>query len=169
MDTLKAIFSRRSFRKYSGKEVSDADLDTILKAAMYAPSARNKQPWHFVVIRKREILDSLGTAHPYGKMLTEVNAAILVCGDLNLEESESYLLQDCSAATQNILLAAHELGLGSVWMGIQPRMDRISAVRALIRLPGHIYPVSLIAIGYPDEEKEQPERYLAERVKRDTW
>lgn len=169
MDTLKAIFTRRSYRKYKSGEVSEEQIDQILRAAMYAPSARNKQPWHFIVIRRRDLLDALGTRHPYGKMLTEVNTAILVCGDLTLEESESYLLQDCAAATQNILLASHVLGLGSVWMGIQPREDRVAAVRELMNLPDHIFPVSLIAIGFPDESKEFPERFLPERIRRDVW
>lgn len=164
MDTLKAIKSRRSIRQYSKKPVPGDLLIRLVEAAMQAPSARNKQPWHFIICTERKILDALAEAHPYGKMLSQATAAILVCGDRELEEMDLYLLQNGSAATQNILLAAHELGLGAVWLGLQPREKRVAAVKQVLNVPGHIYPVSLISIGYPAEHKEPVNRFDARKL-----
>lgn len=169
METLKAIFSRRSIRKYSDKSISEEDLLMLAKAGMQAPSARNKQPWHFIIINQRDKLDALAVAHPYGKMLKEAAAAIIVCGDKNLEEMETYLLQNCCAATQNILLAAHDLGLGAVWLGLQPREKRINDVKDLFNIPEYIFPVALLSVGYPGEEKNEEDRYKPERVKWNGW
>ena len=169
METLKAIFTRRSIRKYSGGTVTDEQLEVLLRAAMHAPSARNKQPWHFVVITDKDILYKLGGTHPYGKMLMDAGAAIVTCGDKTIEEMDSYLLQNCSAATQNMLLAAHDLGLGAVWLGLHPREDRLAAVKEILNLPDHILPVSMISIGAPDEARENPDRYLVDRIHINQW
>lgn len=169
METLKAIFSRRSIRKYSGQTIPYDYLEMILKAAMQAPSARNKQPWHFIVVMDRSVLKELSIAHPYGRMLEDASAAIIVCGDRELEDMESYLLQNCSAATQNLLLAAHDLGLGAVWLGVHPREKRIRALQEILSIPGHILPVSMISLGYPGEEKGETDRFLADRVHLDKW
>ena len=118
METFETIFSRRSIRKYNTKPVEDKKIQKLLKAAMYAPSARNTQPWQFVIVTERKILAKIEQLHPYAKMLAEAPLAILVCGDKILEPIEGYLNTNCSVATQNILLAAHDLGLGSVWLGI---------------------------------------------------
>ena len=166
---MNLIRKRRSIRKYSGGQVSDKQLEVLLRAAMLAPSARNKQPWHFIVLKDRKILDHIAEAHPFGKMLTEAGAAIVICGDRTIEEMDSYLLQNCSAATQNMLLAAHDLGLGAVWLGLHPREDRIDAIRDILKFPGHILPVSMISIGQPDEIKEDPDRYLADRIHINQW
>jgi len=141
----------------------------LLKAGMYAPSARNLQPWYFIYTDKRKTLNELSEIHPYAKMLKEATLAILVCGDLKLEENLNYIIQDCSAATQNILLAATDLGLGSVWLGIQPREDRVKNMKSFFNLPDNIIPISLISIGYPDEIKQLPERFNPERVKYNDW
>jgi nitroreductase len=169
METLKAIFTRRSIRKYSGGTVTDEQLEVLLRAAMHAPSARNKQPWHFVVITDKDILYKLGGTHPYGKMLMDAGAAIVTCGDKTIEEMDSYLLQNCSAATQNLLLAAHDLGLGAVWLGLHPREDRISSLKAILKFPDHILPVSMISLGSPDEVKEGDDRFLADRIHENQW
>jgi nitroreductase len=131
---------------------------------MHAPTARNIQPWHFIVVDERAVLDQLSEAHPYAKMLKQAGLAILVCGDRKLQENDGYIVQDCSAATQNILLAAHANGLGSVWLGMYPREERMKDVGKLLGIPGHILPVSLISIGYPNEQKEAPDRYKPDRV-----
>ena len=164
MDALKNIFGRRSIRKYTDKKVSPEIIKSLLDAGMHAPTARNLQPWHFVVVDDRQMLDKLSIAHPYAKMLKEATLAILVCGDKKVQEMDGYIIQDCSAATQNIMLAAHAHGLGSVWLGMYPREERMKDVGTLLELPGHIMPVALISIGYPDESREIPARYKDERV-----
>ena len=149
--------------------ISDDQLEILLRAAMQAPSARNRQPWHFIVIKDAKVLRQLAIAHPYGKMLAEAGAAFVICGDRNLEPMESYLLQNCSAATQNLLLAAHDLGLGAVWLGLHPRQERINAIRSILKFPDHILPVSLISLGYPDEKKDEQDRYRVDRIHINKW
>ncbi len=169
MDTFNAIKTRRSIRRYEGKEIPREQITGLLEAAMYAPSARNEQPWHFVVVTERDLLDRLMKAHPYASMLAEAPLAILVCGDTNLEKSKGYWPVDCSAATQNILLAAHAWSLGSVWLGVYPRSERMEAIRSIFSLPENIQPFSLIALGHPAEEKETPDRYKPERIHINGW
>lgn len=169
MELIQGIYTRRSIRKYKNAEITQQQIDTILKAGMYAPSARNQQPWHFIVINDREILIEIMNVHPYAKMLSEASIAILVCGDQNLELSKDYWVVDCSAATQNILLAAHGLGLGAVWLGVHPREERKSEMRRIFDLPNHIQPLSLISVGVPNEEKDTPERFKQERIHYNNW
>ncbi|HAF28968.1 MAG TPA: nitroreductase family protein [Bacteroidales bacterium] len=166
---MEGILTRRSIRKYTKQEVASNQVDTLIKAGMYAPSASNQQPRHFIVINESDILNKIAEVHPYAKMLKQAQLAILVCGDINLELSKDYWVVDCSAATQNILLAAHELGLGAVWLGIHPREERKSEIRNIFKLPENIQPMSLISIGYPAEEKEMPERFKPERIHYNAW
>lgn len=166
---MEGILTRRSIRKYTAKEVSEDQIEVMLKAAMYAPSASNQQPWHFIVIKDRNILDKIAEVHPYAKMLTQAALAILVCGDEERELSKGYWVVDCSAATQNILLAAHDLGLGAVWLGVHPREERKNEVKKIFDLPQNIQPMSIISIGYPDEEKETPDRFKPERIHYNAW
>lgn len=163
------ILTRRSIRKYISKPITNDQVENLLKAAMYAPSARNEQPWHYIVINDRYILDKIIEAHPYANMLKEAALAIIVCADENIEKTEGYWVQDCSAATQNILLAAHAMGLGSVWLGVYPREERILAIKTLFKLPENIQPLSIIAIGHPDEQKAMPERYFKNRIHTNQW
>lgn len=169
METIEAILTRRSIRKYTDKKISEELIDILLHAAMHAPSARNCQPWHFVVVTKRDVLDELAVVHPYGKMLKHARLAILVCGDRLIEESDNYINQNCSAATQNILLAAHANGLGAVWLGVYPREQRMKGISKLINLPEHILPISLISIGYPAEKISKPERFKPEKIHYNNW
>ncbi len=166
---IEAIIKRRSIRHYIRKNVDKSLIEVLLKSAMYAPSARNQQPWHFIVIDQEELFKRIMKVHPYSSMLAEAAVAILVCGDEKIELSKGYWPVDCSAATQNILLAAHSLGLGSVWLGVYPRKERMDGIREIFRLPGHIQPFSLVSIGYPDEGKEVPERFKEERVRWNRW
>jgi nitroreductase len=166
---IDAILKRRSIRKYIVKPVNKSDINLLLKAAMHAPSARNEQPWHFVVINERGLLNRISKVHPYASMLPEAALAILVCGDENLELSRGYWPVDCAAATQNLLLAAQALGLGAVWLGVYPRQERQLAIREIFDLPSNIQPFSLISIGYPAEQKRIPDRYKAERVRWNEW
>jgi nitroreductase len=166
MDTLDAIFTRRSIRKFKADGVPPEMVETLLRAGMQAPSANNLQPWYLVVITRREVLDRIPSFHPYSAMLTQAPLAILVCGDRTLQPMEGYWVQDCSAATQNILLAAHALGLGAVWLGIHPREERIRGMRALLHLPDEKAPLSLIALGWPAEPKGRADRFKPEKAAR---
>jgi len=169
METIEAINTRRSIRKYTDKPVPDETVEKILRAAMMAPSAGNQQPWHFIVVRDREILNEIPLVHPYSKMLAKAQVAIVVCGDMDLQKHEGYWIQDCSAATENLLLAAHALGLGAVWLGVYPREDRVKGISGLMGLPENIKPLSLVSIGYPGEEKPHPDRYDPSRIHHDRW
>jgi nitroreductase len=169
MDVIKAILTRRSIRRYTSEPVTEAEVEKLLAAAMAAPSAGNQQPWHFVVIRERDTLNAVPEFHPHAGMLREASVAILVCGDVTLQKHEGYWVQDCSAATQNLLLAAHALGLGAVWLGIHPRPEREEGIRKLLGLPTNVVPLALISVGRPAEEKEPAGRYDSERVHRERW
>ena len=158
------ILTRRSIRKYINKPIEKEVIEKLLEAAMYAPSAHNSQSWQFLVISDKEKLIAISKFHPYAKMLIEAPLAILVCGDKKKEESDLYLSINCSAATQNILLSAHAMGLGSVWLGVFPKPERIIPLRNLFNLPDDIVPISLIAIGYPAEHKEKPQRFNEENI-----
>ena len=131
METFETIITRRSIRKYSDKIVPSELIDKLIKAAMYAPSARNTQPWHFMVIDDRQLLNQIPEIHPFADMCRQASHAIFVCGDVNIEKLEGYISLNCAAATQNILLAAHELGLGSVWLGVYPRKERMNPLAKL--------------------------------------
>lgn len=169
MDTIEAILTRRSIRKFKNQTIDKETIELIIKAAMYAPSARNTQSWQFVVASEKKMLNSIMKVHPYSSMMSEASHAILVCGDKTLEPNEAYCNQNCSAATQNILLAAHSLGIGSVWLGVYPREERINGITKLFELPEHIFPVTLIALGYPAEIIEQPERFKPDRIYFEKW
>ena len=169
MDTLDAIFTRRSIRKYTDRAVPDDLVSQLLKAAMAAPSAGNEQAWQFIVIRDRALLDAIPKFHPYSAMLKYASMAVLVCGDLTLEKYKGYWVQDCSAAAQNLLLAATAQGLGAVWTGVYPMEDRVAGMRKLLNLPEHVIPLSLLPIGYPAEQPAQTDRFNTERVYKDRW
>lgn len=169
MDAMEAILTRRSIRKYTESAVPGDLIEEILEAAMAAPSAGNEQPWHFVVINKRELLDAIPRFHPHSKMLKHAPVAVLVCGDLSLEKHKGYWVQDCSAATQNLLLAAHALGLGAVWLGVFPREERVKGLSKLLGLPENIVPLALVSMGYAAEEKPRADRFKEERIRYNGW
>ena len=169
MDTLQAIFTRRSVRDFTTELISEEDLQDLLRAGMQAPSARNEQPWHFVVINKPELLHKIPDFHAHARMLLEAPLAILVCSDRKLEAKRASWLQDCSAATQNILLAAHAKGLGAVWLGIFPDSERVFGMQALVNLPKDVRPVSLVAVGRPASQPDPEDRYQEERVHYNQW
>jgi nitroreductase len=169
MDVVQAVMGRRSIRRYTQAEVDDETVKQLLRAAMSAPSAGNEQPWQFIVIRQREILGAIPSIHPHSHMLKEAALGITVCGDLSLEVYKGFWVQDCSAATQNILIAAHGLGLGAVWLGFHPLEKRVFGLRKLLSMPEHIVPLSIVSIGWPAEHKAPAMRYLEERVHYDKW
>jgi len=166
---MEAILSRRSIRRYTGEPVPEELIKELLEAAMSAPSASNQQPWQFVIIDDRRILDEIPKFHPYAHMLKEASWAIAVCGDLDLVSMNGYWIQDCSAATQNILIAAHARGLGAVWLGVYPREERVKTVQKLLGLPEHVIPLCFISVGYPAESKPPSNRYNESRVHHNQW
>jgi nitroreductase len=165
-ERLKIIFSRRSIRTYTGAPLSDEDVQSLLEAGMAAPSASNRKPWHFVVITDKPTLTKLAEGHPYGKMLARAEVGIAVCGDPALSD---WWVQDCSAATENILLAAAGLGLGGVWLGCHGRPDREQAVRRVLGIPDRIGVLSLLSIGHPAERKDPRTQFDARRLHRNRW
>jgi len=170
MDAMEALFSRRSIRKYSEGPITEEVLREVLEAAMSAPSAGNQQPWHFIIINDRNILDQVPSFHPHSHMIREAPVAILVCGDLKLEKHVGYWVQDCAAATENLLLAVHAKGLGAVWLGIFPREERVVGLRKLLGIPDHVVPLSLIPVGFPAESKPpRPDRYNAAKIHHNRW
>lgn len=167
---MKEIFTRRSIRKYQDKPVEQEQLQQLLRAAMYAPSAGNEKPWHFVIIRDRNKLEEITTYHPYTQMLKEAPLAIVACADTsNVKYDGAYWVQDISAAIQNILLQGEALGLGTCWCGVYPREELVKSISTLINLPEYIIPVAIIAVGHPGEKREVRERYNPERVHNEVW
>lgn len=169
MDVLDAIRTRRSIRQFLDKPVPQDLLQQVLSSAMYAPSACNQQPWQFVVIDNRELLREIPQLNSHAAMAAEAPVAILVCGDSSLETIPGYWVIDCSAAVQNLLLAAHALGLGAVWTGVYPQQKRVDGFRRLLGLPQNVTPHSLVPLGYPAEQPPQKARYRAERVHPNGW
>jgi len=169
METMDAIFSRRIIRKYLPKPVTCDLIENILKAGMNAPSAGDEQPWHFVIIDKHYLLQKISEIHPYAKMFKDAPAAVLVCGDQNVLKFKDLWIQDCSAASENMLLAAHDMGLGAVWIGIYPAENLVREVRGIMNIPQHIVPFSIIGMGYPAEEKTGRLRYDKSKVHNNIW
>jgi len=169
MDLIEAIRTRRSIRQFQNLPVDEDKVTAIIEAAMLAPSAGNQQPWHFIVISDRAKLDAIPTFHPHSKMVLQAPVAILICGDPTGTPWPDFWVQDCSAATENALLAARSFGLGSVWAGIYPVAERMTGFRNLLAIPDHVYPFSLIPLGWPIGEFQAAERFKPERIHRDSW
>ena len=165
-DRLKMIFARRSIRVYTGEPVDEGMIKSLLEAGMAAPSASNQKPWHFVVVTEKADLQALAATHPFGKMLAGAALAIAVCGDPSISD---WWVQDCSAATENILVAAAGLGLGAVWLGSHFRPEREQAVRNALGIPSEIGILSLLSIGHPGEQKEARTQYDPARVHTGRW
>jgi nitroreductase len=170
MKILDAILSRRSVRKYTSEHIPIESIIELTKYGMYAPSAHNRQPWHFVLLNDKATFLKIEGFHPYSKMLKNAQWGIVVCGDEQLANTPDYLPVDCAAATQNILLAAHGSGYGAVWLGIYPREERVQAMKELLELPPHIHAFSIISIGYPEDHKpSQQERFQKDRIHTHKW
>ncbi|MBN2160696.1 MAG: nitroreductase family protein [Spirochaetes bacterium] len=166
---MDAIYKRRSIRKYSTRPVPRESIENIIRAGMNAPSAGNQQPWHFIVIERRKVLDEIPNIHPHAEMVRQAPVSILVCGDLSMETHTGYWVQDCAAATENMLLAVVSEGLGSVWLGVHPRHDRVEKLRRLLNIPDHVVPFSLLPIGFPAEKKGRKDEFHPERIHFNTW
>ncbi len=152
MNTEKDIFfTRRSVRKYIDRKIGDEEIKYILTAAMFAPSARNCRDWEFIVIDDREMFGEINKVHEYSNMILTASHAIIVCGDSKIDE-KGYWIQNCSAATENILLAAEYIGIGSCWLGVSPVEKLVNDISQLFELPSHIVPFSIVTLGYPAVE-----------------
>jgi len=169
VDALATIMTRRSIRTYDTEPVESGAVDILLRAAMAAPSAGNQQPWRFVVVTERTMLDRLAATSPYAGMLAWAPLAVVVCGETEGERHPGYWVEDCSAAMQNILLAAHASGLGAVWLGYHPDLERVERVRGLLGLPESVVPLGIAAIGHPAEQRLPADRYREEFVHRERW
>jgi nitroreductase len=170
MELYNGLLSRRSIRKYTGEKIDEDVIMSIVKAGMYAPSANNTRPWHFIIVNDRNSLDRIMKAHPYSSMLAKASHAIVLCGDETLQNGPGYYPLDCSAATQNILLAAHALGYGAVWLGVEPRIERKKAISEIFGLPPHVHPVSIVSIGIPVKVPEKiPARFEPEKIRKNHW
>ncbi len=167
MHKLDIIFSRRSIRKYTDEPVTEDEIRALLEAGMAAPSANNRQPWQMVTVTDKGTLATLAVAHPYGKMTAHAALAIAVCGDPEI--SPRYWVQDCSAATENILIAAAGLGLGAVWLGCHPNADREAAIRAVLGIPESIGVLSLLSIGRPADHPAARTQYDLAKDHRERW
>ena len=171
-EPMRTILARRSIRKYTKEPCSKQHLKILLQCAMAAPSAGNRKPWCFVVVTVRETIDKLAEMHEHGKMLFEAPLCIVVCADMaKAHEGESHDLwiQGCSAATENILLAATGLGLGAVWLGVHPRRDLKEAVKTILAIPDKVVPFCLVAVGHPAEAKDPRTQYDEAAVHYERW
>ena len=168
---LAPLFARRSVRKYQDKPIPAAILQDVLDAAMAAPSANAKDPWEIIVVQDPGTRSRIAAGLPYGKMLAGAPVGFVVCGDLQRVNGQhlSYLLQDCSACIENLLLGLSMLGLGGVWLGVHPREDRIAHLRELFKLPEHIIPIGVIAAGYPAESPAPRTRFTVARAHHEKW
>jgi len=172
-DTVKSIMSRRSIRRYKDTSVDHDTLEVLLKAGMAAPSASNRQPWEIVVVTRKEIREQLVISHPYARMLLEAPVCVVVCGNRERfyrdSEARDYWVQDCSAVTENILVAAASLGLGTCWCGVFPRKALVEAVAKILSLPEGILPLNLIALGHPDADPPVKNKWRPDRVHWEGW
>lgn len=169
METVEALVTRRAVREFTPEPVGDDEVETLLRAAMHAPSACNQQPWHFIVVTGRERLDAIAGVHPYAQMVKQAPLAVIVCGDLTLETCPGNWAIDCSAAMENLLLAAHAIGLGGVWVGIHPVEQRVKDFRQLLSLPSYVMPLCLAAVGHPAGPLPKVDRFNADRIHRNGW
>lgn len=170
MDALEVILTRRSIRRFTSQPVTNDMVNKILTAAMNAPSATNEQPWQFLVINDRKILEDITTVHPYALMCRQAASAIMVCIDTKKEKYRDFWVQDLAAATQNILLAIRAIGLGGVWLGIYPTVERVEAIQKLFDLPEGVIPFSLVPFGFTDAPQQKAkERFKIDRIHYNKW
>ena len=169
MDALDCLMTRRSIRTFTAQLVDPELVRAALAAAMAAPSAVNAQPWHFVLLTDRALLDRVPDFHPDAAMARQARAAVLVCAEPALEKYPGYWPLDCAAATQNLLLALHAQGLGAVWTGVYPDAARVEGFRKLLGIPGSVVPHSFVPLGHPDMPSGRVDRYRPERVHAEVW
>ena len=173
--TVNDIMSRTSIRKYTDEPISDADMETLLRAGMAAPSCCNIQPWHFIVVKDQAVRQQMADAFGPAKPAAKAPAVIIVCGDMQImrespvKDNTDYWVCDACAATENILIAANSLQLGGVWMGVWPMKNRISKLQDILGLPEYIIPLNMIALGHPAEQPQPKDKWKPERIHQDKW
>lgn len=169
---IENIMTRMSVRQFTDQPVAKDTLDLLVKAGMAAPSARDLRPWSFVVVTEKAVLDSLNANHPYANLKT-ATAAIIVCGDVTPDPERGvneYWVQDCSAATENILLAAHAYGLGAVWCGVYPSEERVAPVKQILSIPENWMPLNIITLGWPDDPNAKPkDKWNESKIHYNNW
>ncbi|MEW8973119.1 MAG: nitroreductase family protein [Tissierellaceae bacterium] len=169
MDIIEGIMTRTSIRKFTGEIIDKQQLDTLLKAGFQAPTAHNFQPWEFIVVQDREILQEIKNFHKYAKMVMDAGTAIIVCGDMVKQRNRGFLTCDTSAAIQNMLLAAHGLGLGAVWCGIYDKEELVDNMRKTLQLPENILPVGMVVVGNKKEDRTPIDRYDENKIHYNRW
>ena len=170
--TLTVIATRTSVRSYdTSREVTDAEVEQLLRAGMAAPTAVNAQPWEFIVVKDRDTLKALAAAHPNSQMSPSAGCAIVVCGtDNGLQgEAKEFWVQDCAAASENILLAAHAMGMGAVWCGAYPIQKRVDAIRAVLGIPDGVTPLNIINIGHIKAPSRPKDKWKPQKIHRGKW
>lgn len=169
---LDAISARTSIRAYQDRPVGADTVELLLRAAMSAPSARNRQPWAFIVVDDKDLLRQLADSLPYAQSAAAAPIAVVVCGVLTESQGATnagWWVQDAAAASENLLLAAHAVGLGAVWTGVYSYEDRVRAVRNVLGLPRHVVPLNVIPIGYPAENPAPKQKWDPAKVRRNGW
>ncbi|MCD7936179.1 MAG: nitroreductase family protein [Tannerellaceae bacterium] len=167
---IQNILNRKSVRSFTDEPIKKEEIEILLRAAMASPSAVNQQPWAFIVIDDRKVLQQLSDRLPFAKMVSKAPLAIVVCGDPDKSiYGKDFWIQDCSAASENLLLAVEALGLGAVWTSTYPDEERINTVRAILHLPKNVYPLNLIPIGHPLNEHHPKEKYREENIHYNKW
>ena len=171
-DVLSVIHSRKSVRTYLDKPVTQEQWEVLLRAGMAAPTAADRRPWAFVVVTKKETLNAMADTLKYGKMLKNAGGAIVVFGlkerFLKGQDAEMWV-QDCSAATENILLAAEGIGLGTVWLGVYPVKERMDAIAKIVGAPENALVLNVISVGWPGGDEKPLDKYNASRVHWEKW
>lgn len=170
-DAISVIHNRKSVRNFTGESVAQNEIDVLLKAAMAAPSAVNCQPWEFIIVTDRKILDALGDALPFAKMIYKAGAAIIVCGvpAKAHKQMDEYAVIDSTLASQNILLAAEAIGLGAIWTAAYPYPERMKSVKTILNIPENIIPLNVIPIGHPTGEDTPKEKFNPEKIHQESW
>lgn len=169
VDIIDPVLSRRSIRKYQKRNLKELHIHRLLNAGMSAPSADDERPWHFIIVQENALKRELSESWPLAHILKDAPVCFVVCGDELLQKQQGCWMLDCAAATQNMLIEAHYLGLGAVWLGIYPVEGRIQRVRSILGAPRSIIPFAIIPVGYSDEIKEPQTRYDERRVHFQRW
>lgn len=169
MDIINAILTRRSVRKFTGTPITEVELKSVLEAGFYGPSAHNLRPESFVVINDKSKLEAIANFHPYAKMLPQAGCGIVVCGDLSKQKLEGFLIQDCSAAIENMLLAAHGLDLGAVWCGIYPVKELTDEFSIQLKLPENIISIGLVVVGHKEADVTPLHRFDESKIHYNNW